>query len=239
MGYELPRIEERKTDRLSVDILFCDHPVAKQLVNFVENNIVKHLKLRLHDGACVFPSFGQFLNRTFEENQTDGIHRTITFTLSCSCPNGCPHHPADYCFSCGWRKEQVDNKPIEEVTLNPACIESCMERMMDMQDDLFHQGILPPKDDDEEEVSDDMDDGPYKTGRPVDDDYEEKQPAFHSGLYDPLPMVVLRIHLTRLAFSQERTANIEARPRHRACGPFDRARLTSTSNWLSTTSTWR
>ncbi|KAF2176666.1 hypothetical protein K469DRAFT_755519 [Zopfia rhizophila CBS 207.26] len=162
------------------DIPFCDHPVSKALVNLVESKTVRHLKLRVHNGACFFPGFASFLKQIFEQNRpTTG--RSITFTRSCTCPNGCPLHPANDCFMCGWPKQEKHNKPIEEVVPNPILIESCMERMMDMQSELYELGILPPRDNDEDEDEDDVNVGPYSL--PPEDDYEEKKPAFESGLY--------------------------------------------------------
>jgi hypothetical protein len=61
-----------------------------------------------------------------------------------------------------------------------------MGRMMDMQDDLFHLGILPPKDDDEEEIDEDeeylVSDGPYRIPLKALDLYDELKPAFYSGM---------------------------------------------------------
>lgn len=86
----------------------------------------------------------------------------------------------DICALCQWPKFGNDPKPIQIAMLPPAWMEASMERMMDMQGDLFDLGILPPKDDGEE---DDSDTGPYQSGIPVEDDYEERKPAFYSGLY--------------------------------------------------------
>lgn len=71
------------------DILFADHPISKELLHIIESKTVKHLKIRLHDGACFFPHYAGFLAQTFmQEGNTEG--RSITFTRSCTCPPGCP-----------------------------------------------------------------------------------------------------------------------------------------------------
>lgn len=102
--------------------------------------------------------------------------------------------PVEPCILCGFPKGAKSTKPIEEVVY-PAWVESGMERMMDLQDDLFHLGVLPPTDDDDDDDKDmesDHDDnylsvgGPYRI--PIDDDYEDTLPAFYSGLYEiPCP----------------------------------------------------
>ncbi|KAJ4370768.1 hypothetical protein N0V83_005290 [Neocucurbitaria cava] len=63
------------------DIIFCDHPVATELVSLIEAATVQHLKIRLHDNACLFPSFAQFLHHTFYK---DGVpaDRTLAFSRS-------------------------------------------------------------------------------------------------------------------------------------------------------------
>lgn len=71
------------------DILFCDHPVCVALVQLVKKNTVKHLEVRLHDGACLFPSFGSYLNQTFVEVNGPITDRSITFLRSCTCPTHC------------------------------------------------------------------------------------------------------------------------------------------------------
>lgn len=67
-------------------------------------------------------------------------------------------------------------------------VEATQGHMMAMQDNLFRLGILPPKDDDDES-EDDTNGGPYRTGMPVHDDYEEMRKAFDS------PMFVLSVFL--------------------------------------------
>lgn len=71
------------------DILFADHPISRELLHLIEAETVKHLKIRLHDGACFSPHYAGFLAQTFMEKlSTSG--RSITFTTSCTCPPGCP-----------------------------------------------------------------------------------------------------------------------------------------------------
>ncbi|KAF1845568.1 uncharacterized protein K460DRAFT_405822 [Cucurbitaria berberidis CBS 394.84] len=167
------------------DIIFCDHPVAKSLVQLVEAKAVKHVKIRLHDNACLFPGFAQFLHQTFYK---DGVpaDRSIVFSRSCTCPPPCPNHPATYCLHCGWPVFSPPYKPID-VLVGPAGVESDMERMMDMQHELFELGVLPPKDDDEEpeEGNEEANVGPYGGGPPIEDDYEENRKAFDSGMLLP------------------------------------------------------
>ncbi|CAO2648733.1 Nn.00g096820.m01.CDS01 [Neocucurbitaria sp. VM-36] len=167
------------------DIMFFDHPVAKALVQLVEAKTVKHLKLRLHDNACVFPGFAQFLNQAFykEGVPTD---RSIVFSRSCTCPPLCPNHPTAYCLHCGWPVISKPFKPVD-VLVDPVEVESDMERMMDMQHELFELGILPPKDYEDEEEGDEYEEnaGPYGGGGPIEDDYEEQRKAFDSGLLLP------------------------------------------------------
>lgn len=71
------------------DILFGEHPVSKELVHLIEAKTVRHLKIRLHDGACFFPNYASFLGQTFLNNGPIA-GRSITFTQSCTCPVGCP-----------------------------------------------------------------------------------------------------------------------------------------------------
>jgi hypothetical protein len=71
------------------DIVFGEHPVAQALVHLVKSKSVKHLTIRLQDGACFFPSFACFLDQTFRQHNDDP-ERSLTFTLSCTCPPGCP-----------------------------------------------------------------------------------------------------------------------------------------------------
>lgn len=63
----------------------------------------------------------------------------------------------------------------------PAELESDQERMMDLQEDLFLLGLLPPKDDLEEDSDKDAT-GPYVDGRLVEDTYEENRLAFSLGM---------------------------------------------------------
>jgi hypothetical protein len=121
------------------DILWCDHPVSKQLVQLIESKKVRHLKLRFHDGAGVYQEFGRFLGQHFVV--TGGAEgRSITFTRSCSCPPT-PDWPAPICSVCYWPTESKDEKPIE-VAVHPLLIEATQERLMDLQDDLLNLGLL-------------------------------------------------------------------------------------------------
>jgi hypothetical protein len=49
---------------------------------------VKHLKIRLHNGALFYPQLACYLAQTFHDNSVDD--KTLTFTRSCTCPPGCP-----------------------------------------------------------------------------------------------------------------------------------------------------
>jgi hypothetical protein len=122
------------------DILWCDHPVSKQLVHLIESEKVNHLKLRFHDGAGVYQEFGRFLAQHFWETVGATEGRSLTFTRSCSCPSN-PDQPAPVCFNCGWPTEYKDQKPIEEAC-HPMLIEANQERLMDLQDDLLTLGLL-------------------------------------------------------------------------------------------------
>ena len=163
------------------DILFCDHPVSRALVSLIERKTVKHFRVRVHNGACFFPGFGRFLEQLFN-NFGPTVGQSLTYTQSCTCPQGCPHHPATNCFVYGWSIDKKDKKPIEHV-VDPVCIESCLDRMMDLHVELCEIGLFPPRDDINEEVEEyDLRGGPYLKNRHVKDDYGEKQPAFDSGL---------------------------------------------------------
>lgn len=99
-------------------------------------------------------------------------------------------HPSDVCTFCGWPKQNKAEKPIEVIVSSPMEVESCMERMMDMQDELFQLGVLPADDEDGEGEDSDEDEyflvaGPYRI--PIKDMYDETQPAFDSGMYDTSP----------------------------------------------------
>ncbi|KAF1996067.1 hypothetical protein P154DRAFT_444089 [Amniculicola lignicola CBS 123094] len=167
------------------DILFCCNPVAKALDFLVGSEKVQYLKVRVHDGAMLFPNYAMALNQKFEQGST--ADRSITFSQSCSCPpkTRCHHDPIEHCCLCGWSIENIGQKPIETI-VPPEYIESCEQRMMDLQHDLFHKGLLPPRDDDDsEDEEDDENGGIYRTGHAATDDYEEKLPAFHSVILLP------------------------------------------------------
>ncbi|KAF2242745.1 hypothetical protein BU26DRAFT_467158, partial [Trematosphaeria pertusa] len=161
------------------DIPFFDHPVSQALVQLVKSQTVNHLKIRVHDGALLYNGFGSYLCQTFRENGSIA-GRSLAFTFSCTCPPHCPLYPQNDCFLCGWPLEFPDQAPVEFPS-NPAGVEALVERTMELQDDLFQLGLLPPKDDDDEEA-DEEDAGPYTTGQPVEDTYEDNRLAFHSGL---------------------------------------------------------
>ncbi|KAF2876814.1 hypothetical protein BDV95DRAFT_483284 [Massariosphaeria phaeospora] len=168
------------------DILFGDHPVAEALVFVTEAQNIKHLKIRLHDGACLFPVFASFLSQNFYGVES-ATNRSITFTRSCTCPPACPHIPATTCFMCGFPKDEKHKKPIEVVMSNPSYVEAGETRMMNLQADLFELGLLPPTDDDDdvEEVEADANGGLHMTGFFEEDDYEENRLAFSSGFLLP------------------------------------------------------
>ncbi|KAH7391718.1 hypothetical protein BKA66DRAFT_439518 [Pyrenochaeta sp. MPI-SDFR-AT-0127] len=163
------------------DIMFCDHPVAKALVRLVEAKTVRHLKIRLHDSACVFPGFAEFLNQSFYKDGVP-VDRSIIFSRSCTCPHYGPGYAPFPCSHCGWPAVEVSFMSTE-CYVPPACVESDMERMMNLQHELFELGILPPKDDDEE--VDEANVGPYGGGPPIEDDYEENRKAFTAGMLLP------------------------------------------------------
>jgi hypothetical protein len=122
------------------DILWCDHPVSKQLVRLIESKKVNHLKLRFHDGAGVYQEFGRFLAQHFWETVGATEGRSLTFTKSCSCPPN-PDWSAPVCFNCSWPAEYKDQKPIEEAC-HPLLIEANQERLMDLQEELLTFGLL-------------------------------------------------------------------------------------------------
>ncbi|KAF2265667.1 hypothetical protein CC78DRAFT_183534 [Lojkania enalia] len=169
------------------DIPFFDHPVCKALIRVVESRAVKHLKVRVHDGACFFPGFARFLLQTFQSRgSTEG--RSITFSRSCTCPPVLHQYSNGSCSLCGWPRNDIGRKPIEEI-VHPACIESSQERMsrvtspevtgrlttiVEMQDDLFFLGVLPPKDDDDDDGR--MEDEELMPGR-LEDEYYEMLPG--------------------------------------------------------------
>lgn len=66
------------------DIMFSHHPVAEALVQLVEAKAVPFLKIRLHDGACLFPNLALFLDQEFYKDCEAG-NRQILFTRSCTC----------------------------------------------------------------------------------------------------------------------------------------------------------
>ncbi|KAH9860328.1 hypothetical protein J1614_011658 [Plenodomus biglobosus] len=165
------------------DIIFCDHPVAKAIVHMIEKKTIKNMKLRLHDGARVFPGFARFLEQTFLKDGKP-VDRTLSFTTSCSCA---PYMdmPHIFCFFCQWPRNIWELKPIEEL-VHPVTVEASQKRMMEMQDDLFELGILPPKDDNEDEVEvEDSAVGPYGGGPPMEDTYDEDRLAFTLGVRLP------------------------------------------------------
>ncbi|KAF2134119.1 hypothetical protein P153DRAFT_409533 [Dothidotthia symphoricarpi CBS 119687] len=165
------------------DIMFNDHPVAKALVKLVESQTVKHFKLRMHDAACVAPDFASYLCQTFYELKP-ATDRSITFSRSCSCPRQIATSRDGYCRHCLWPREYRAYKAIDR-TMYPAELESDQERMMDLQEDLFQLGLLPPTDDLEEEDPEKASTGPYIDGRVVEDTYEEDRLGFSLGLLLP------------------------------------------------------
>lgn len=165
------------------DIMFCDHPVAKALVQLIEAKTVKHLKIRLHDNANLFPGFAKFLNQCFYKDGAP-TNRSLIFSRSCTCPRLRPTQAPYVCVHCSWPILQLDFRPIESY-VHPFGVESDMERMMEMQDELFERGILPLKDDDEDEEDDETNVGPYGGGPPIEDNYEENRKAFYSGMLLP------------------------------------------------------
>lgn len=165
------------------DILFCDHPVSKAILYTIEKKNVKNLKLRFHDGANLFPGFACFLEQTFLKDGKP-VDRTLTFTTSCSCA---PYmgQPNIFCHFCQWPRSTWDLKPIED-PVHPAVVEAGQTRMMDMQDDLFNLGILPPKSETEDKDEDeDTAVGPYGGGPPIEDTYDEDRLAFTLGVRLP------------------------------------------------------
>ncbi|ORY00013.1 hypothetical protein BCR34DRAFT_494944 [Clohesyomyces aquaticus] len=174
-------------NRCKWDILFNHHPVCKAVLEMLERKTVRHLKIRMHNDAFLFPTFAHFLEQEFRKyGDTEG--RSLTFWASCTCPKGCPYHPLQFCFLCGWDYQMQDTRPIDTI-VDPGTVEAGMERMMDMQDELFTLGILPPKDDDEEgeeeeeELEAGIISGTYR--RPFKDTYEDNLPAFTSGMLLP------------------------------------------------------
>ncbi|KAF2474762.1 uncharacterized protein BDR25DRAFT_214540 [Lindgomyces ingoldianus] len=168
------------------DILFFHHPVCEALIELIERRTAQHLKIRLHNGALLFPSLAHFLDQTFRKNGPSA-DRSLTFTSSCTCPKGCPHHPTDVCFLCDWPKQQKESKPIEKVVSHLCSVESCEGRMMEMQDDLFEHGILPLEEDSEgdSEGDDGVEFGLFVAGLPFEDDYDESRLGFSSGYLLP------------------------------------------------------
>jgi hypothetical protein len=71
------------------DILYPFHPVAEELLKIVTAKPAKHLKIRLHNDAALYPNFGVLLRDTFEQGLVAGQH-TLTFTMSCTCPQAMP-----------------------------------------------------------------------------------------------------------------------------------------------------
>ncbi|KAF2786895.1 hypothetical protein K505DRAFT_216654, partial [Melanomma pulvis-pyrius CBS 109.77] len=136
------------------DILWCDHPVSKQLVCLIKSKIVTNLKLRFHDGAVLYQMFGRHLEQLFRTTgSTQG--RSIVFTWSCACPiNSYPYpigNPSHgFCVNCSWPRQHHEQKPIE-VVVYPMDIETDQERLMALQAVLFSFGLLPQKNDNEEE----------------------------------------------------------------------------------------
>ncbi|KAF2845099.1 hypothetical protein T440DRAFT_283785 [Plenodomus tracheiphilus IPT5] len=164
------------------DIIFCDHPVAKAIVRLVENKTVKNLRIRLHDGARLFPGFACHLDQTFMGHMP--VDRTLIFTMSCSCAP-IKGQPSQWCSFCQWPRHIWDLKPIED-RVHPVHAEAGQSRMMDMQADLFELGILPPKDDtDEEEKEEENVAVGGGGGGPPEDTYEEDLPAFTLGVRLP------------------------------------------------------
>ncbi|KAI8936127.1 hypothetical protein NX059_007626 [Plenodomus lindquistii] len=163
------------------DIIFCDHPIAKAILYLIEMKTVQHLKLRFHDGARIYPNYARFLEQVFNEDGAPA-DRTLSFTLSCSCA---PYMdvPFTWCRFCQWSRQELDFKPVEEQVLAHH-VEATQRHMMEMQHDLFEKGILPPKEDTEDD-DEDAAVGPYRGGGPVEDTYDEDRPAFTLGVRLP------------------------------------------------------
>lgn len=172
------------------DILFCNHPVAKAIIELIEAKTVTHLKIRLHDNAFMYSGFASFLQQTFNKDGPPA-NRTLVFSRSCTCP------PIDvddihyYCLQCDWPFMDLPLKPVEEI-VSAIQVEANEERTMNTQENLFALGLLPLADDSEdvdEEIGDkEVDDknaGLYSSGPPIEDDYEENRKAFSAGTLLP------------------------------------------------------
>lgn len=161
------------------DIIFHDHPIAKALAIAVTVKTPTHIKIRLHDGACLYPTLAHFLDQEFY-NGTEG-NGTLEFSQSCTCARYLGVYPVLHCIYCRWPLYSPHEKPIERL-VPPGFVEADMQRMMEMQHELFELGVLPVRDEEdhkEEEV------GPYGGGPPVEDTYEKDRLAFTAGMLLP------------------------------------------------------
>lgn len=153
------------------DIVFGDHPVFKALELIVETPTIQHLRIRFHDGALLFPQLALYLNQQFERANHYG--RSLTFSQSCTCAVLSANPSETECDVCGCPRADLATKPVELI-VPPDWVESGMERMMDMQWDLFVLGILPPVDDDDDELEVDPNHVPFE------DESEEIRKGFHA-----------------------------------------------------------
>ncbi|PSN60559.1 hypothetical protein BS50DRAFT_506264 [Corynespora cassiicola Philippines] len=161
-------------------VVYCDHPLAKAISKLVSSTTVAHLKIRTHNGAMFYPSWVRYIETTFKQNR-DPAKSLIEFSCSCSC-NQWVIRPQNWriCYHCGWPKEWLYCKEME-IPVMAADLECSQTRLMEMEDRLFELGILPGNETDEEVDRS----GPYATGRPVEDTYDDDLPAFHSGALLP------------------------------------------------------
>ncbi|KAF1941887.1 hypothetical protein EJ02DRAFT_187820 [Clathrospora elynae] len=164
------------------DILFCDHPVSKALVTLIKSKTVKHVQIRLHDGAALHPGFAHFLLQQFYKTHIPGDSRSLVFTKSCTCAPDARSLDPEHCTHCGWAIEKKEWKPIAWWAY-AAEMEADQERMMELQADLFELGLLPGGDDDEEDDGRGV--GPLGGGSPMADTYEENRPAFTAPMLLP------------------------------------------------------
>lgn len=99
------------------DVLLGNHPVCQEQPNIAKERLIKHLRLRPHDGALFTPQYACRLAQMFEQTGGRGDH-SLTFTKSCSRPPGTrlfprtTSHSPDECAVCGWPTDDIATKPI-------------------------------------------------------------------------------------------------------------------------------
>lgn len=132
------------------DILWPDHPVVRALLATISRKTVQNLKIRVHDDAAFSPGSARALQDIFERNEpTKG--QTLTFTRSCTYPEGCPIHAKEGCQICGRPRQGTNEEPIEDVLPSPEWCEASFGRMAELEYEFLGPGIIGDVDQYEED----------------------------------------------------------------------------------------